>query len=179
MAMISATNVTGLRQWKDVKGVPKKDEIESLDCSDVLATEWKDGLKDFVNLIHFFGTNSQLGSLDPVLTLTHLKVIDLSNNQIAQIPVEMKGLKNLEELNLSKNQLTEIKNVPPSIVRLDFSENRIAHVPDLRNCIHLVYLDVSKNLIQTLPQFIMEDCGGSFLSENFDLSNIISTQFLK
>lgn len=93
----------------------------------------------------------------PVLNkLSTLQKIDLSENSIEKFKDgDFSDLKDLEELDLSRNNLTYL---PPSIgelkklKKLNLSGNKIKYLPkEFENLVELQYLDLSGNPIEKVP----------------------------
>ena len=105
-----------------------------------------------------------------IFNLIELKRLSLSQNLIQGLPGDrLKDLKNLVELNVSSNQLTEI---PENIIELeeleilDFSSNPIETLPEgiFRLC-NLTNLKLNQMLLESLP----EDFGSLSNLKNLDL----------
>ena len=81
-----------------------------------------------------------------------ISVLDLSNNKLTgAIPAEIHDLVNLEELNLSNNQMTGIPAEVGQLKNLkilNYANNKITGLPlELGNLTHLQTLDLSGNNI--------------------------------
>jgi len=88
------------------------------------------------------------------LTTFHAVDCRLYDNQLAP---ELFTLNKLEELNLSKNKLTNVSNVTKlgNLKTLDLSENEILKVPgDIDNLTHLDTLNLRNNNISIIPESI-------------------------
>lgn len=76
---------------------------------------------------------SSLAEIFEVSTLEHLKILDVGNNGIFQLPSdEFCSLPSLEELYLSDNRLTDIRvnfTCLTKLRKLDFSKNNITSLP--------------------------------------------------
>jgi len=92
---------------------------------------------------------------DAVLQLTNLKILNLSHNQITQIPDTL-GLSNLTELDLSSNQITSIPEdlgQLSNLTLLDLNYNQITSIPEeLGQLSNLTRLDLSRNQITSIPE---------------------------
>jgi internalin A len=88
----------------------------------------------------------------------NLTELDLSKNQLTQLPLEVTELKNLVTLNLSHNKLTQL---PPEIkelknlTTLNLFHNRLAQLPlEILELKYLIVLNVGKNKLTQLPSEI-------------------------
>lgn len=83
---------------------------------------------------------------------TNSTSLNLNNLFLTEIPPQVAKLTQLTELNLSKNQLTEINGLDKlvSLIRLDLSENQITEISGLNSLSKLSKLDISNNLITEL-----------------------------
>jgi len=72
---------------------------------------------DFI-LLNLNLSNNLINKIPPDLFINNknIKYMNFNNNQISEIPKEIKYLTNLEELNLSKNN---IENIPTEIYYID------------------------------------------------------------
>jgi len=117
------------------------------------------------------------------LTTLHAVDCNLYDNQLAP---EVWGLEKLEELNLSKNKLTNVSNVTKlaNLKTLDFSENEILKVPsDIERLGQLEVLNLRNNNISIIPEAFGKMNGLKKLyikGNNLDpkLEDIIKTQGL-
>lgn len=81
--------------------------------------------------------------------------LDLSGQNLTNIPEEIEYFPNLYSLNLSNNNTKEI-NIPEKsqfykLRRLSLQKNRLTHVPDaVKQCADLVYLDLGENKIEII-----------------------------
>lgn len=82
-------------------------------------------------------------------TLTKLKIIDLSSNQIVEFHFDLTKLDHLTSLNLSCNQITTFDVKSNSLHVLDLSGNRIAQFPVIPPCV--MDVKMSKNEIVEIP----------------------------
>lgn len=91
--------------------------------------------------------------------LRNLNNLDLSFNQIRSLPIEkMQNLKNLEKLNLTSNQIQSIPKAITGICKLkvlELSKNRIQSLPDsFAGLVDLSELYLTGNLFSSIPNFI-------------------------
>ncbi|MEL7506843.1 MAG: COR domain-containing protein, partial [Cyanobacteria bacterium J06554_1] len=106
-------------------------------------------------------SSNQLNQLPPEIgQLTSLTSLNLSNNQLNQLPPEIGQLTSLTSLNLSDNQLTEL---PLEIVQLtvltslDLSDNQLTELPtEIVQLTALTSLDLSDNQLTELPTEIVQ-----------------------
>ena len=90
----------------------------------------------------------------------NLTILNLSNNQLTQLPLEIKKLKNLISLDLSYNQLTQL---PPEIGELKklgtlhLQNNQLTQLPsEIKELTKLIALYLSYNQLTQLPPEIGE-----------------------
>jgi len=111
-------------------------------------------------------TGNQLTEIPPFIDqLRFLKELVLNDNKISEIPINLKRCHWLEILSLQKNQIRQF----PLFLRymfdlksLDFRENLLTSIPEEVNTMtNLDYLDIRGNPLNQLPQFIrdLEDGG--------------------
>lgn len=107
-------------------------------------------LTSIPSLEYLYLSNNSISNISPFTTMTSLKSIDLSYNNINQIPSSISGLLNLKEINLSFNSII---NLPPEIGALselrDFiaaSNNLAGNIPEtIYKLTKLEVLDLSNN----------------------------------
>jgi len=84
-----------------------------------------------------------------------LKLIDLSNNKITEVPVELGALGALEDINLSKNALTALPDEVlagwSKIEFLNLSDNKLTRVGSLAGCPKLYEILLNGNQLESLP----------------------------
>ena len=87
--------------------------------------------------------------------LEHLEYLDLSHNQLKELPCEMACLKNLKKLFLTKNDFTEFPDVVGKLASLEMfsiKSNKIASIGCSQNIPSAVnWLILTDNRIQELP----------------------------
>ena len=95
---------------------------------------------------------------DEIGKLSSLQELDLSNNQIVNIPDTISKLKKLQILNLSKNQISIIPLASlEELTRLDLHSNQIKDIPEaLFELKKLSYLDLSENQTAKIPPDILD-----------------------
>jgi Leucine-rich repeat (LRR) protein len=95
-------------------------------------------------------------NMSQMISLTSLTVA--SNKKLTEIPESIFGVKNLEVLNLSDNNL---KIIPEGINNLEnlkylyLTSNSLKSLPDLSNLIKLEYLELDNNKLNSLPESII------------------------
>lgn len=117
----------------------------------------------------FFLPTNQLTNnflLLPLLLLPNLRKINLSHNDISQLPPEIGNLKNLEVLELSYNNLSTLPETIiglTNLVKLDLNNNQFKLFPKLRSennddkksgLFNLTWLSVSSNQIYNIPNWL-------------------------
>jgi Leucine-rich repeat (LRR) protein len=96
----------------------------------------------------------------------YLRVLLLNNNKINELP-KLK-LYNLEELNLSKNQLKSLKNLDELILlkKLNFSNNRLESIDEKLIYLYLNELNLSHNYITKLNLLFLPCLEHLYLNNN-------------
>ena len=79
-------------------------------------------------------------------------MLDLSNNQITQIPGSITSLKNVTEINFSSNKITEFPPLEnPTLETINFSDNQLSTLPlTLGTLPSLMHFDVSSNHLKNI-----------------------------
>ena len=107
-----------------------------------------------------------------IKNLTHLKHIDLRNNQLTKIPEEIKNLVGLTSLDLGENQIKEIPAWIEDLKNLEYLSlygNQIKEIPPvIEKLPYLRDLDLSYNPISTIKNIYKSD-SLYYLSCNFNL----------
>ncbi|XP_069761367.1 protein flightless-1 homolog [Narcine bancroftii] len=90
------------------------------------------------------------GVPDDIFQLDDLSVLDLSYNQLTEIPRELENAKNMLVLNLSHNSIDNIPNQLfinlTDLLYLDLSENKLESLPpQMRRLVHLQTLILNNN----------------------------------
>ncbi|KAI9307312.1 hypothetical protein BJ944DRAFT_262099 [Cunninghamella echinulata] len=106
-------------------------------------------------------SSNQLEQLDDNIVLwKKMKILQLGSegggNKLKELPGSLLEMEELEELDVSNNQLEEFSSsLPASLKYLKLSGNQLKEVPDdiLIQCPHLLTLDVSFNRLAFLPFF--------------------------
>ncbi|HVZ12017.1 MAG TPA: hypothetical protein VG965_03225 [Patescibacteria group bacterium] len=94
-------------------------------------------------------SNQNLSELPKdVLKLKNLTSINLDNNKFTAFPDDLTTFTKLQRIDMKNNQLT---NIPNSITKLsslqiiDFSNNKLATLPNISSMLYLQTIDVSQN----------------------------------
>ncbi|KAG1324512.1 hypothetical protein G6F62_009058 [Rhizopus arrhizus] len=92
----------------------------------------------------------------------HMKHFELGSvyggNQLTKLPKDIINMSQLEELDISNNQLSSIPNhfVIPTLNTLNLSNNHLDYIPNtIAHCHRLVSLNLSKNNLTSLPSDLM------------------------
>ncbi|TVU30484.1 hypothetical protein EJB05_22111, partial [Eragrostis curvula] len=88
-----------------------------------------------------------------------VRILDVSNNGIKEIPHKIAALKSLTKLLLTANDIAD-ENITweglsclPTLLNLSLSQNRITSLPSsLGDCESLIEVDLSSNLLAELPE---------------------------
>ncbi|KAL0232865.1 hypothetical protein GEMRC1_011612 [Eukaryota sp. GEM-RC1] len=141
-----------------------------------------------------------LSKLPPLVALRNLKVLDLSDNNLAQIPDDIGVLKSLEVLDLSSNfflsypdnlkKLSKLKALDlrnnqmsniveshlitfPQLTSLMLGDNRLTNFPDLSSSLNkLTKVDLSFNKISLIPDVFLDILNCNGLTSQEILSNM-------
>ena len=94
----------------------------------------------------------------------NIENIDLSNQNLIEIPKGLEQFKNLRILDLYNNQISKIENLDKNIdlTYLNLNNNKISKIENLDNNINLTYLDLSNNKISKIEN----------LDNNINLKNL-------
>jgi len=98
--------------------------------------------------------NLQTFPLEILSLADSLEVLDLSNNQLTELPAELKQLSHLTIIFASNNQFTHLPEVLgecPQLEMIGFKSNRISHVPETALPPLLRWLILTDNQLETLP----------------------------
>lgn len=115
-------------------------------------TELPEALALLVKLETLSAINNLIGPRLPVALsqLVNLKKVLLSNNQIAEFPVQLCGLRHLDLVDLSRNKLTAIPSAVGTLqaVELNVNQNQVAVLAEeLAECPRLKVLRVEENCL--------------------------------
>lgn len=94
----------------------KLNQLKTLNVSSNLLQEMPPCLGELVSLETVILSSNQLGDLPPSFSqLNRLKTLDLSSNYFKKLPVcVLKGMQNLESLNVSHNKFIKVTTAPAS-----------------------------------------------------------------
>lgn len=108
----------------------------------------------FENLTKILFSGNQISNFDIQNELVNLLVMDLSDNQFTTIPSSIYQLKNLEELNLSNNQLKTLHNLETlhNLSKLYLYKNELVSLKGIKWPVSLTELDLSNNFdLKSIP----------------------------
>ena len=93
--------------------------------------------------------------------------LNLANNNLATLPLAILAQRNLVELNISSNQITEITELPNSIIFLGLSHNRLTTLPELPRELEMLYINNNElTMLPALPETLtILDISNNRLSE--------------
>eukprot|EP00058_Branchiostoma_floridae_P025031 XP_002610521.1 hypothetical protein BRAFLDRAFT_260421 [Branchiostoma floridae] len=121
-----------------------------------------------------------------ILGLKHLKLLDMSDNNIRILPETIGELKCLADLNMSNNQLTELpgkffqSTLRNSLQSVDLSHNQLSRLPNqLCACVDLVSLKLDSNQLSGLPPSIGLLRKLRFLTATRNHITLLPASFLK
>jgi Leucine-rich repeat (LRR) protein len=128
--------------------------LESLVCHHNAIKSIPDRIEQLKQLTHMDCSRNQLFSIPSSLCLLELETLILRNNRLSLLPPEVGSLKRLLELDVSNN---ELKLLPSSIGEmkrlrtLKLRRNQLTELPDSLCQLKLVHIDVTSNLLKSLP----------------------------
>jgi len=127
--------------WKDLTTNAKHLEVTESKVKSF------NGIEKLENLRSIVASDIQLENIDALENCTELVYLDLSKNNIDDISV-LGSLSKLQQINLSYNQIEEIPNLNARLLKsLDLKENKINIIQGLQQMITLELLDLRKNKI--------------------------------
>ena len=117
---------------------------------------------DWVKML--FLAHNKFSSLPPEMGnyLKQCTKLDLSYNRIRKVPHCLLELPSINELNLSHNDLVDIPDVPEwsaSLTVLDLSYNRLSNLPNSAVAPTLKNLNISNNQFRTVPHCVCSFVG--------------------
>ena len=151
--------------------------LKSLDLAENKLREFPGVLGNLPNLVVLRLWLSSLKSVPGWLSQIQELSLNLSKNQLTNLPESISKLSNLKHLYLSENQLT---NLPESISKLsnlsslELNENQLMNLPEsISKLSNLDYLNLSENQLNNLPESIskLSNLTCLFLNEN-QLTNL-------
>ncbi|MEI6118127.1 MAG: hypothetical protein WCP92_02525 [bacterium] len=87
--------------------------------------------------------------------MINLEVLDVKGNNLSHLDLD--GLTTLSDVNANNNKLTSISfSGLTNLETADFSSNWLTRVDNLDGAPNITYLDVSSNLLATVPESIMD-----------------------
>ncbi|KIX08371.1 uncharacterized protein Z518_03027 [Rhinocladiella mackenziei CBS 650.93] len=124
-------------QYLDVSG----NQLESLE-----------GFRSLIHLRSLKANNNRITNIDGILDLNGLLELQLGENYLGTVDFEGSELSRLRELNLSHNQLEEVRNLHslPALEALDLSHNKLGkfEVEDMNKTLALKELRLSHNKLE-------------------------------
>ncbi len=102
---------------------------------------------------------NRLKQISSITQLKNLTELNLSKNEFTDFPVEIRGFCQLEKLYINQNNIKSIpENVFPfleNLQLLNLSTNRLEKLPqDMKRCQHLNYLNLSNNCLRNLDPLV-------------------------
>jgi len=93
----------------------------------------------------------ELLAIPPLIDVTHIESLDLSENKIKKIE-NLDNLYLLRELKINKNLISQIENLErlESLESLSLTDNQIEEIKNLNNLTNLITLNLSNNQIQKI-----------------------------
>ena len=82
-----------------------------------------------------------------------LEELCLTNRKLESIP-DLSYFKNLKKLNISHNKITDLSNLPLTLIELDVSNNKINNIDKLHLIKTLQILNITGNYIENIESFI-------------------------
>ncbi|MBR6800307.1 MAG: leucine-rich repeat domain-containing protein [Eubacteriaceae bacterium] len=133
--------------------LPTTLDISHLDIKDLK------GLEYAINLEKLYAGNNLISmdvQIEPIKDLYKLEVLDLSRNDLTNVPSFIFELDGLKSLNLSDNEITSIESFgeKSSLEELYMENNLLKSLPDMTPLGALQTLSVSKNELESFPEGI-------------------------
>ena len=93
---------------------------------------------------------------------------------LTQIPPKLKQIKKLFFLDLSDNQLTDLCELPISLISMYLNQNKLEYLPEhLSNLVNLEILEIKHNLLTEVPNFIKNLINLNYLNLSYNKINFI------
>ncbi len=131
--------------------LPNTLDYSHLDIKDLKGLEYALNLEKL-----YVGNNliSESVQIEPIKDLYNLKVLDLSRNQLTEIPEFLFEMKGLTSLNLSDNRINKIKGFGKGSVleELYLENNEITTLPDITPLGKITTLSISGNKLESFPE---------------------------
>ena len=105
-----------------------------------------------VSLMYCNIAHNQLSGINGIGQCTKLIELNISYNYIPVVSPTLQQLTQLEELDISHNQLTQIDDFPVSLTHIDVSFNQLINIDAVKHCIHLAQLNCSHNKLNDSMQ---------------------------
>lgn len=132
--------------------------LKILSCNSCYSKYIPHEISKLVYLRHLNFSSSDVPFDDIICELYNLRILRMDNNNITIIPPNIKNLKYLEKLELSRNQ---IKIIPEEICQLFnlqsiiLYDNQIESIPNkIGNLVNLQFLGLGNNYIKYIPKQI-------------------------
>lgn len=146
--------------------------LNLLNISDTCLEAIPDNIQRLVNLqtLLLFGNKIQDFNVN-ITSLSKLKVLDLSRNQLKTIP-DLSNMMELTSINFSNNNIEHIAKIGdmPNLISLDLSNNKLKAFIDVENANlpHLTDLKIKGNAIEELPAHVARSMPSL---KNFDIGD--------
>lgn len=183
LSYLTSLNVSGNKLSVLPKEIAALVNITKLDLSNNQLVSLPPELGKFSNLTHLNLSDNKLSVLPRnIAKLSHLISLDVSRNKFALPPDEVRELGNLKTLKMrlmspNTNILTEIIKLK-NLQELDVSGNNLAELSnDISKLTQLVSLNLSNNQLTTLPPTIVQLANLKYLNireNNIPLSSYSS-----
>lgn len=146
--------------------------LNLLNISDTCLEAIPDDIKKLVNLqtLLLFGNKIQKFNVN-ITSLSKLKVLDLSRNQLESIP-DLSNMKELTSINFSNNLIEDMPTIGdmPNLITFDASNNKLKSFMNVENANlpHLTDVKLNGNAIVELPAHVARSMPSL---KNFDLGD--------
>lgn len=140
----------GHNLFPSVPNIPAN--VTTLGYSYNILEQFNESFPNITNLINLSLNQCNLKCISPTLCCTNMKRIELSMNNLSEVPDISQLAPQLETIDLSDNFLKTFPNFPTTIKEINLSGNQITEIPStVQSLTSLTKLNVSHNQITEFP----------------------------